>query len=214
MNYVIKRTGLMFKQDMILAYLQGIKNQTRRTKGLTEINEKPDEWDLIFTPLEPGTRFVSFGHKVEKSRIVHVKMPYGCMGDMLYFKETWRMWERPEDGKDFLHYRADDAKVDPVWWSEDEWTRPDPVWAGRFDKWQPSMFMPMVCSRFRDVPIMEVRVERLQDLDFSDAYHEGCPREYAIAPIAWYRNLWDSINGKTLPWISNPWVWVYRFLFV
>jgi len=26
-----------------------------------------------------------------------------------------------------------------------------------------------------------------------------------------YEQLWDSINGKTHPWKSNPWVWVINF---
>lgn len=27
----------------------------------------------------------------------------------------------------------------------------------------------------------------------------------------WFRDLWQSINGKTHPWDSNPWVWVVEF---
>lgn len=26
-----------------------------------------------------------------------------------------------------------------------------------------------------------------------------------------YQMLWSSINGKTFPWSSNPWVWVITF---
>lgn len=212
----IYHSGFMFKADMILAYLEGLKTKTRRTKGLSLVNENPDDWELIFTPNEAGTRFVSFAHKHKKAFFAHITMPYGGFGDQLYFKETWKMWERDDDGKDFLHYRADDAKVDPEWWTQEEWTRPDPVWAGRFEKWQSSMFMPRICSRFRNVPIMNVRVERLHDITEQDAYDEGCS-PYAhmngkvITSKQWYMGLWDEINGKTLPWSKNPWVWVYEF---
>lgn len=220
-EYIIKHSGLIFKPDMILAYLDERKNQTRRTKGLSLVNEKPDDWELIFTPREPGTRFVSFSHKQKKSMVIHINMPYGGVGDQLYFKETWKMWEREEDGRDFLHYRADDAKVDPKWWTENDWTRPDPVWLDKFDKWQPSMFMPQLCSRFRNVPITNVRIERLQEIDRIDALNEGAPEQWVstrdggtirnFVPVDWYMELWDTINGETLPWSKNPWVWVYEF---
>lgn len=227
--YTVKNSGIMFKPEMILAYLADRKNQTRRTRGLDEINKNPDDWDLIFTPMEAGTRFVSFGHKKDLSRILHINMPHGGIGDTLYFKETWKMWERDKDGKDFLHYRSDDAKVDPTWWDEKEWTRPDPVWGGRFDKWQPSMFMPRICSRFRNVPILNVRVERLHDITEEEAQLEGWDgtiendktgffKSRSLghtllnhAPKIWYFNLWDEINGKTLPASKNPWLWVYEF---
>lgn len=211
MNYVIKQTGIMFQQDMIRAYIQGRKTQTRRTKGLQKINEAPDDWHLLFSPRGPGIRFVSFSNKYEPAKVIHVNMPYGGIGDQLYFKETWKMWERDSDCKDFLHYRADDAKVDPTWWTKEDWTRPDPVWVGRFDKWQSSMFMPRICARFSNIPIKSVSVERLHDITFNDAYSEGCPKDRAMDGIAWYRDLWDSLNGKKLPWTVNPWVWVYEF---
>jgi hypothetical protein len=212
MNYTIKTSGIMFKPEMILAYLAGQKNQTRRTKNLKLINENPDDWHLLFTPRGPGIRFVSFAHKRDQAVVKHITMPYGGMGDNLYFQETWKMWER-EDGLDFLHYRADDAKVLPTWWTEDDWKRPDPVWAGRFEKWQSSMFMPRICARFRNVQIISVGIERLQDISSLDAMLEGCPMnvEENITPRDWYMELWDKINGKTLPASKNPWVWVYKF---
>jgi hypothetical protein len=209
-----KTTGIMFKAEMILAYLAGIKNQTRRTKGLDKVNQKPDNWELV-TVTAYGATFLSRVHK--KTHTLFVPLPYGTVGDTLWFKETWRMWERDTDGKDFLHYRADDAKVDPTWWSKEEWTRPDPVWAGRFEKWQPSMLMPQICSRFRNVPILGVRVERLDSIKMADAFCEGIqvPFEKGMLlnsqPRMAYLEYWDMINGNTLPAGGNPWVWVYEF---
>ena len=219
-DFTPKNTGIMFQADMIRAYLEGRKNQTRRVKGLQAINQEPDKWQLIFTPEHQGVRFVSFGHK-ETYQVVHLNMPYGGKGDTLYFKETWKMFEREKDGRDFLHYRADDAKVDQTWWTEQDWRRPDPVWHKQdgFEKWQPSMFMPRICSRFREVPIVSVRVERLQDITCEDAWYEGIVRTPDLSesahlfkdPTHEYFALWDSINGKTLPASKNPWVWVYEF---
>lgn len=208
----IKHTGLMFQADMILAYLTEDKNQTRRTKNLQAVNEDPDAWDLIFTPLKPGTRFVSFGHKTDRANIKHIKLPYGGIGDQLYFKETWRAFEAP-DGEDYILYRADNEIISPVKFGWDTTKRDD--WdylVGKFEKWQSSMFMPMKVARIRNVPIVKVRVERLHDLTEADAQNEGCPIG-KLSPHAWYGSLWDSINGKTLPWSKNPWVWVYEFPF-
>lgn len=214
--------GILMSAPMILAYKQGLKSQTRRTRGLDEINQSPDEWQFerfvesgkrkrVFVMEREAARFVNKA----KTRFVDVRLPYGSVGHTLWFRETWKMWERDEDGRDFLHYRADDEKIDPTWWSEEEWTRPDPVWCKKdvFEKWQPSMFMPKLCCRFREVEVLKVRVERLQNISLMDAYNEGCPHELAITPIIWYRELWDKINGKTLPWISNPWVFIYEFPF-
>ena len=219
----IKHSGLMFKPDMILAYLNERKNQTRRTKNLQVINEDPDAWDLIFTPHKPGTRFVSFGHKTDRANIKHVKMPYGGIGDQLYFKETWRAWE-DMNGEDFILYRADNEIISPVKFGWDTTKRDD--WdylVGKFDKWQSSMFMPLKVARIRNVPILNVRVERLQDITREDAKNEGAPNQWVskldgnsirnYVPVDWYMELWDSINGKTLPWSKNPWVWVYEFPF-
>jgi hypothetical protein len=210
--YIIKHTGLMFKADMILAYLNGIKTQTRRTKGLNAINENPDEWELIFHPLDPGTRFVSFGHKTQHDRILHIKMPYGGMGDLLYFKETWRAWEDLKSGEDFIQYRADNETISPLRFGWDGTKRDD--WdylVGKFDRWQSSMFMPLKVARIRNVPIKKVRVERLQDITDADAIDEGFSKFMPLSPIGWYTLLWNSINEKTLPWSANPWVWVYEF---
>jgi hypothetical protein len=36
--------------------------------------------------------------------------------------------------------------------------------------------------------------------------------EHEAAMVKAYADLWDSINGKTHAWASNPWVWVYAFM--
>jgi hypothetical protein len=105
----IKHTGLMYQADMILAYLDERKNQTRRTKNLQAVNEDPDAWDLIFTPQKPGTRFVSFGHKTDRANIKHIKMPYGGITK----EDKTRVWligGREFDSKaDYFQYLVDKA---------------------------------------------------------------------------------------------------------
>lgn len=208
--------GILMSGVMINAYQRGLKSETRRvTKSLKVVNEDPDSWDLIFVPQKSEARFVSFAHKVERSRVHHIRLPYGVVGETLWFKETWKMWERDEDGRDFLHFRADDAHVDPTWWTEEDWSRPDPVWFKKhvFTTWQPSMFMPALCARYRNIEILGVRAERLLDISNVDAIHEGCPMDVVEAktPRQWYFDLWDRLNGDRMPADTNPWVWVYQF---
>lgn len=203
--------GILMSAEMVCAYQLGRKGQTRRTRGLDIVNKKPDDFKFIgFDETKP---YAVFEHRL--GGCFFYRMPYGRIGDTLWFRETWKMWERDDDGKDFLHYRADDAKVDPIWWNEDDWVRPDPVWRKKdvFKKWQPSMFMPKLCCRHRDVDVLNVRVERLQDISNIDAVCEGFPIDVdkAITPRQWYRDLWDKINGESLMWVSNPWIWVYEF---
>jgi hypothetical protein len=227
-----KSSGILMSGAMVVAWLAGLKNQTRRTRGLNKINASPDEWR--FNGLMNGVAaFTRDG-----SSSIGIRAPYGSVGDTLYFKETWKMWEREEDGRDFLHYRADDAKIDPTWWTEDDWRAPAPFWWKKdvFTKWQPSMFMSFGCARIRNVPILKVRVERLWNITEDDAIAEGinlidhnCYENYLVGsdwmyhgrnqlgqhmledPIGSYASLWDKINGKTLPFDKNPWVWVYEF---
>lgn len=226
--------GILMSAEMILAYKLNYKSQTRRTRGLDEINHAPNEWKFerfvesgnrkrVFVMEREAARFINRS----KNKFVDVRLPYGSAGQSLWFRETWKMWERDSDGKDFLHYRADDAKIEPAWWSEYEWRRPDPVWCKKdvFTKWQPSMFMPALCCRFKGIEVLNVRVERLWDIGSVDSVAEGYAMyasEYQankqsgkldefLTPIKWYFRLWDKLNGKTLPVSSNPWVFVYEF---
>lgn len=237
-----KSSQMLMSGPMVMAYLAGLKTQTRRVRGLDEINQNPDEYKFLgMGTLGSGynSRHIGkFGAFFElpknlwiaedKPRREFIPAPYGGgVGDTLWFKETWKMFE-DEDGVDFLHYRADDAKIDPTWWSKEDWMGPNPKWHRKngFEKWQSSMLMPKMCSRFVDIEILNVRVERLQSITREDAKAEGVshvwewnkdrdPKYYErglLNPyVANYSVLWDEINGESLPWDKNPWVWVYEF---
>ena len=78
--------------------------------------------------------------------------------------------------------------------------------------------MPRWASRLT-LEVEAVRVERLHEISPLDAIAEGIFNEGERSaveaplpyPVATYKRLWDSINGKRAPWSSNPWVWVVTF---
>lgn len=211
-----KTYGALMSGEMIRAYKDKLKTETRRTNGLNEINEAPDQWQ--FNGFYSETHRAIFQHA--SGRGVLIRPPYGWVGeDTIWFKETYAPMckeaveycpcETKEEKKrnHYFEYRADTSNKYPGDWPEEEAKgNPDAP------KWRSSMFMKHEYARFKDIQILDVKIERLEDdISFKDAINEGCPRELVITPVTWYFDLWDKLNGDKLPAKVNPWVWVYRF---
>lgn len=110
--------------------------------------------------------------------------PYGQVGDRLWVRETWH---RHDD--DIMCYRATEICIG-------------------FAQWKPSIFMPRKYSRIT-LEIVNIRVERVQDITFLDAIAEGVDIDW---PERNYRLLWNRINSKRgYGWDVNPWVWCLTF---
>jgi hypothetical protein len=99
--------------------------------------------------------------------------------------------------------------------------------------WKPAIHMPRAACRLRLELTADARIERLQAISTEDAIAEGVrPEKHVIPeddtagfravaaghsyransfPIARYAVLWDSINGESAPWASDPWVVVLTF---
>ena len=162
----------------------------------------------------------------------HLKCPYGQPGDRLWVRETWGVGSRPHPFGDYegIEYRADEAflgKNDHL--DCYKVTTPDDVCLCDYRSgWRPSIHMPRWASRIT-LEIADVRVERLHDISEDDAIAEGiqknmtgchwcgaphkahgAPRQHNT-PVEAFSDLWDSINAKTYPWASNPWVWAVSF---
>ena len=205
----MKERPILFKAEMVRAILDGSKTQTRRV-----MKPQPDD-DAIIAVGEIGTsRGAAFVRYPREGGITRrVPCPYGQPGDRLWVRETYfgnhvQHPNEPEDERE-LHYRADGL---PNFEGEES-----------LIKWRPSIFMPRWASRIT-LEIVNVRVERLQDISEEDARAEGvgqvgietgqvlesgAPVEIGSYACA-YCDLWESINGKG-SWEANPWVWVVEF---
>jgi len=80
------------------------------------------------------------------------------------------------------------------------------------NSWYPSIHMPRWASRIT-LEILNVRIERLQEMSEYDAIKEGfAPQGHSLA-LAYFIELWDSLYTKKpeYQWQANPWVWVIEF---
>lgn len=65
-------------------------------------------------------------------------------------------------------------------------------------------------KRFGNYMILNIRYQRLQEITLADALQEG------VESVEEYRDLWESINGKTkgARWNDNPNVWIIEFQYI
>ena len=188
----MKERPILFKDEMIRAILDGRKTQTRRVV-------KPQPSNVI------NDLFIWRDNATPRDELM-ASCPYGQPGDQLWVRETYfgnhfQHPNEPEDERE-LHYLADGL----------------PCFEGEEDeiRWRPSIHMPRWASRLQ-LEIVNVRVERLQDISESDALEEGITYNHipnnGLDPMrarTWFRGLWESINGPG-SWDLNPWVWVVEF---
>jgi len=148
----VKERGIIFTH-LIPEILDGSKTQTRRTRGLEEINENPDDWE-IFSQWDNIWGF----RRLSDDYYARVKCPYGQVGDKLWVKETW--------GED---YRGRTANAS---YGNRQYTCPVAEAVYKADGkemsncgtgWKSPRFMPRWASRI-DSEITDLRAERLQDI--------------------------------------------------
>ena len=200
----VRETPILFSGDMVRAILSGAKTQTRRP---IRHPIDADFWD----PARPGV-WEAFNDRT--CELVQIQCPYGGLGDRLWVRETWcprsdgaTMLERIQ--RPFYRADGDDSDVSRMY-----------GW-----RWRPSIHMPRWASRIT-LPVVAVRIERVQDITAEDAKAEGvtvprcgcevCSRGTAICPadatsyIEGFRDLWAATYGRA-SWEANPWVWVVEW---
>lgn len=188
----MKARPILYSAPMARAKVERRKTQTRRI-----IKPQPvlsEKVGFIFKGYAYGLGG-SFDPK--GLRNLNCRCPYGKPGDLLWGKETYSA------NSTEIIYRA---------------THYGPPIGG---KWRPSIFMPHWASRIHD-EIVDVRVERLQDITEADAIAEGIyevwPGRFhwqetafctAKTAVESYFELWEMINGPGSVEL-NPWVWVIK----
>lgn len=201
---------ILFNTEMVRAILDGRKSCTRRI--CKDANEYTVP-DMDFYNADRRTyavhNFVDKEH-TEQLSTAERTCPI-CTGDILYVRETWK-----EAPKGYYYY--------------EDWQKDD---IADVTKWKPSIHMPKEAARIW-LKVIDVRVERLQDITYNGALREGsegircdhvalgvhgctdCMNTGWIEPPqVEFMQIWNSTIKKSnldrYGWDANPWVWVIEF---
>ena len=242
---------LLMNGPLVRATLAGLKTQTRRPIkcGCNHLHKGGNpaklfgDWSLSVPPHqyaggdlyawrgkrpELGDWIETVQTDVDDCLTSRVACPLGKAGDRLWVRETWR--PVMESWRSFVEYSAG-GELAAAGHGDDAMTKLTKV-ALRFpggredihsEQWHSSIHMPRWACRLV-LPLVSVRVERVQDITEEDAKAEG------VEPVLmrgigsypeWMRPtmrevgghqkafelLWKQIYGDAL-WDANPWVWV------
>lgn len=185
---------ILFNTEMVRAILDGRKSCTRRI--CKDANEYTVP-DMDFYNADRRTyavhNFVDKEH-TEQLSTAERTCPI-CTGDILYVRETWK-----EAPKGYYYY--------------EDWQRND---IADITKWKPSIHMPKEAARIW-LKVMNVRVERLQEITEVQAQAEGCNSGLltgACTARGQFEDLWNSTVKKSdidrYGWDANSYVWVIEF---
>lgn len=211
---------ILFSAPMVRALLADRKTQTRRI-----LKPQPECGYAGDTPYFSWNGFTGlWPDDWQQAKERNVKI---SVGDRLWVRETWSGEHefhdiKPSERKSFVAGEGVPYFRENVWF----WADGNPDF-GDWERPRPAIHMPRWASRITLI-VTDVRVERLQDISEEDAFAEGAYRgkasgrfadNYVAMAIAgdwfataraWYRNLWDRINGAGA-WDKNPWVIAYTF---
>ena len=224
----MKDKGILFKPDMIKATQEDRKTMTRRLEGLKGVNKNPDRYKLNNFFDYDYKKYALFCCKDEPKNLIEIKCPYQ-IGQKLYVKETWTInkeLNKYYENKDDIIYKASyfgyhnlQDYIDSTNWKNHV-------------KWKSPLFMPKKYARLW-LEVVDIRIERLQDITDDDAIAEGvgagfqmnagypdyqhiengiCTLTQDTAEMS-FATLWDSIHKKNPEylWNKNPWNWPITF---
>lgn len=221
---------ILFSAPMVKAILAGTKTVTRRVMK-PQPTLLPDDQPRLSPWDDSGFHWASTkAQSMVSLREAHCFCPYGLKGDILWVRETWRTFERP-DGSDGIRFRADDAFV-----AIDNTLAAADLWIDAHDNgkhvndWRPSIFMRPWMSRIK-LEVTGIAVARLQEITEEQAKAEGVTPLTSIGadqPLAGedrgrtqgshpytlaFAVLWDTINSDRAgcAWKDNPWLWAVSF---
>ena len=216
---------ILFNTEMVRAILDGRKTCTRRI--CKDANEYTVP-DMEFYNADKRTYAVhNFADKkhTEQLSIAERTCPI-CPGDILYVRATWERFECwkcegdergncPKEPKKSVLYKTCGCYM---------YRATDEIYGDA--KWHPSIHMPKEAARIW-LRVMDVRVERLQDVTEDGAKAEGAidNRGFIHSPENEYDRIhtardhfikiWNSTIKKSdidrYGWDANPYVWVISF---
>ena len=223
---------ILFSAPMVNAILAGRKKQTRRAIKPQPHQVGTDLWTW------PGAAQHSISQVSEHRLRFNLisRCPYGRIADDLWVRETWAT-AKCCDSEQPANIETPHGYGWPVWYSADGACAirngfdfdGGPGFATQGRK-RPAIHMPRWASRIT-LRIVDIRVERLQEITAVDAMAEGLefkcepggartiykdylfPNCWHVDPVQSFASLWDSIN-KNIPghtWADNPWVHAITF---
>ena len=213
---------------MVKAILAGRKTQTRRLffatpgpcAGGATIYGKGYPKGLAAFDGELSANGLPCAPSLTSGCLVDIPCPHGMPGDRLWVREAFSPWA-DEKTRGYLLDQRDEYASDPCIYRETVGSCSALDAGGLAKGWTPSIFMPRALSRIT-LAITAVRVERLTAISDDEIVAEGVDVTAVAALLGRHviedtplRDLWrlgwDAINGKRLPYSSDPWVWVVGF---
>lgn len=204
---------ILFSSEMVKAILDGRKTQTRRViKPQPEMRFEGSCWfysNMIFVSDEDMQSHLFHDVYGEKGT------PYGAVygdgtADRLWVRETFGVYDSIVCCEnDFPNFKEKSGIYRPiVHFAGTEnyaWGMYGPP------RKRPGIHMPRRACRI-ELEIVDVRVERVQDISHEDVIAEGGPFGYSGSSDEDFFTLWDTINAKRgFSAQSNPFVWVIEF---
>lgn len=183
---------ILFNTEMVKAILDDCKTVTRRVVKLHANDETFVGIKYLDSPYAVFSKGKSTGYEF-------VRLPCRPL-DILYVREAWARI------CDWCEYEPElDTEPDcfPKYLYKAGW-----IDEGTAPKWHPSIHMPKEAARIF-LRVMDVRVERLQNIDDDGVVAEG------LKIGAPFDELWNSTikpaDRAIYGWDANPWVWVIEF---
>ena len=204
-----KEIPLLMSGPLVRATLAGLKTQTRRP---IKRENKPDpgfEWaECLCREIDPSDT---------PCCTCEARFPgIASAGDRLWVRETWQHFQNTgQRAADFPEYQR--FPVNCFYLADESNPKTKPL----SGKWRPSLLMPRWACRLV-LPLVSVRVERVQSISEEDAWAEGYGEHWQKRiweagaddplgrpdPRGWFAMLWDKLYGT---WGQNPWVVVYEW---
>ena len=220
---------ILFNTEMVRAILDGRKSCTRRiVKPKQFVGLLPDKYKNGIPEEFLKEKKLMFKPYCDMTDIELINTAYKApyqIGDILYVRETWQYLYELDGNEQVIedtgkYYYAATDTIPFNTYVDKNGVEHDHA------PWRPSIHMPKEAARIW-MKVTDVRVERLQDMDWQDALYEGIDMclerdmktgEYIFPdenPLDDFIDLWDSTTKKSdidrYGWDANPYVWVIEF---